>query len=224
MKKEELDRLKAKYWEGKTSLEEERRLKELEEEEFFTMLKEPEEKMDWNFDDFMQGVSEEEKPEVKKVVPMTRRIITMTAIAASLMLGFFLIRQMVSSNVDQVKPVIAQTEVNNKILDIENPDADNREGLQVQEETPDVINPTVKTSRNKQTQMVSNKKSNGKSQERLKVEHAIEEEFYVEINGIKIYDEKKALEVTETALQLATSNLRKGMEGVENIKYLKIEI
>jgi len=224
MKKEELDRLKAKYWEGKTSLEEERRLKELEEEEFFTMLKEPEEKMDWNFDDFMQGVSEEEKPEVKKVVPMTRRIITMTAIAASLMLGFFLIRQMVSSNVDQVKPVIAQTEVNNKILDIENPEADNREGLQAQEETPDVINPTVKTSRNKQTQMVSNKKSNGKSQERLKVEHAIEEEFYVEINGIKIYDEKKALEVTETALQLATSNLRKGMEGVENIKYLKIEI
>jgi len=30
--------------------------------------------------------------------------------------------------------------------------------------------------------------------------------------------------VTETALHFAASNLKKGMEGVENIKYLKIEI
>src|SRR5690606_28702161 len=44
-----------------------------------------------------------------------------------------------------------------------------------------------------------------------------EEGLYVEVNGVRIYDEQKALEITETALSLATSNLKRGVAGVEKI-------
>lgn len=50
------------------------------------------------------------------------------------------------------------------------------------------------------------------------------EEFYVEVNGVKITDEAEALKITENALLFASSNLKKGMKEVENIKCLSIEL
>jgi len=224
MKKEELDRLKAQFWKGNTSLEQERRLKELEEDRFFAMLREPEQKMDWDFDDFMQQVNQQEKPKGKKVVPMTRRIITITAVAAALIVGFFVIRQIVESNADKVKPVLVRTESNNQILDMEYPETNDKQGINDQDETPEINKPHLKITGVEDSTIIANKKSHQQSKESYEPAQAIEEQLYVEINGIKIYDEEKAIEVTETALQLATSNLRKGMKGVENIKYLKIKI
>ena len=224
MKKEELDRLKAQFWKGKTSLEQERRLKELEEDKFFALLREPEQKMDWDFDDFMQQVNQQEKPKGKKVVPMTRRIITMTAIAASLLLGLFVIRQIVESDVNKVKPVLVRTESNNQILDMEYPETKDKQGINDQDETPENNKPHLKVTGVEDSPIIANKKGHQQSKENFEPAHAAEEQSYVEINGVKIYDEEKAIEVTETALQLASSNLRKGMKGVENIKYLKIKI
>ncbi|MNY55202.1 hypothetical protein D3C86_1911600 [compost metagenome] len=51
-----------------------------------------------------------------------------------------------------------------------------------------------------------------------------EEEFYVEVNGVKITNEEEALKITENALLFASSNLKKGMKEVENIKCLSIEL
>lgn len=224
MKNEELDRLRAKFWKGKTSLQQERRLKELEEDKFFAMLQEPEQKMDWDFDDFVQQVNQQEKPKEKKVIPMTRRIITMTAVAASLIVGFFVIRQIVELDVDEVKPILVRTETNNQILDMEYPETKDKEGINDQNDTPEISKPLVKVTGVEDSPIIANKKSHQESKESFKPAHVIEEQLYVEINGVKIHDEEKAIEVTETALLLATSNLRKGMKGVENIKYLKIKI
>ena len=224
MKKEELDKLKAKFWQGNTSLEQERRLKELEDDKFFAMLREPEQKMDWDFDDFMQQVNQQEKPKGKKVVPITRRIITMAAIAASLIVGLFVIRQIIESNVNKVKPVLVRTESNNQILDMEYPETNDKDGINDQDEIPEIIKPHLKITGVEDSPIIANKKGHQQSKESYKPAQAIEEQLYVEINGVKIYDEEKAIEVTETALQLASSNLRKGMKGVENIKYLKIKI
>lgn len=219
MKREELDKLKAKYWEGKTSLEEERQLKELENEEFFSMLKQPEEKMDWDFESFMDE-AEAEIPAKKKIIPLSRRIITLTSIAVSLLLGFFLIRQF-NGNTDIQNPnKVAVANESPKALDVELPkdeptavaEDDWRNGQHEEE------------SSFKSTQLASTRKPSAQAQQAVQAEPDQNEELFVEVNGVRIYDEEKALEVTETALHFAASNLKKGMEGVENIKYLKIEI
>lgn len=223
MKKEELDRLKAKYWEAKTSLDEERRLKELNDEKFFTSLQKPETEMNWEFDEFMQQVAEQETPKLKKVVPISRRIILMTAVAASVVVGFFLIRQIAEPNEDKSKTITAQVEINNQLLDVENPKADYKARL-TEDDTPEISAPLARARELENSYAVSDKRRTQKAKENSTPEQGMEEQLYVEINGVKIYDEEQAIKVTETALQLATSNLKKGMEGVENIKYLKIEI
>lgn len=220
MKREELDKLRAKYLEGQTSLEEERKLKEFESEEFFGMLSPSKEKMEWGFDDFMSKVEEKES-EGAKVIPFRKRLIALTSIAASLLLGILLIRQFVEHK-DQVdRPVIAQVEAANQAMDVNKPaDAANlpekRVGPRVQSTPESSLNSTVIASKKKSKKTVQDVP--------VELDQMQEDELYVEINGVRIYDEDKALEVTETALHLATSNLRKGMEGVEHLKYLKIEI
>ncbi len=219
MKKEELDKLKAKYLAGNTSLEEERKLKELVSDEFFGMLQQPEEKMDWDFEDFMQDLEEKPMTE-KKIVPINRRIIALTSIAASLLLGFFFVRQLMDNKNLDVEPRIASTRVSDSVMDVERPTSspaelipsDTHKQLSTEESA---VNPV---------QIAAVKKSVKKQEKPTEVSNALDDEFYVEINGVRIYDEEKALEVTETALHLATTNLKKGMEGVEHIKYLKIEI
>lgn len=120
MRKEELDKLMAKYLAGNTSLEEERKLKELGSDEFFGMLQQPEEKMDWDFEDFMQELEEKPMTE-KKIVPISRRIIALTSIAASLLLGFFIVRQLMDNKNLDVEPRIASTSVSDSIMDVERP-------------------------------------------------------------------------------------------------------
>lgn len=219
MKREELDKLRAKYLEGQTSLEEERKLKEFESEEFFGMLSPSEEKMEWGFDDFMSKVEEKESEE-PKVIPFRKRLIALTSIAASLLLGFLLVRQFVELK-DQVdRPVIAQVEAAHQAMDVKKP----ADAVSLPEESVEPIVQSKPESSLNSTVIASKKKSRKKVQVPVELEQAQEDELYVEINGVRIYDEDKALEVTETALHLATSNLRKGMEGVEHLKYLKIEI
>ncbi len=216
MKREELDKLIEKYFAGNTSLEEERRLNELENEEFFNSLKEPAEKMDWDFESFLEKTNEvEEDVKQAKVIPLKRRIMLFTSIAASLLLGFFFVQQLIIRNTVKIESHIAyqQTETKETV--------DNYNS--VKDETPKeetIADPIKKVYA--PAQLASVKKVERKAQVVETVEP--EDEMYVEINGVRIYDEEKALEITETALHLATSNLKKGMEGVENIKYLKIEI
>ena len=206
MKKEELDKLKAKYLAGNTSLEEERKLKELGSDEFFGMLQQPEEKMDWDFE--------------KKVVPINRRIIALTSIAASLLLGIFIIHQLMDSKNPEVEPRIASTSVIDSVMDVERPASSPNESSSANSHQHLVTEEIVSNG----FQIAAVKKSVKKQEKPAEVSNALDDEFYVEINGVRIYDEEKALEVTETALHLATTNLKKGMEGVEHIKYLKIEI
>lgn len=219
MKREELDKLKAKYWEGKSSLEEERRLKELEDEEFFSMLRKPEEKMNLDFESFMD-LAEKEMPAEKKIIPFSRRIIMLTSIAASLLLGFFLIRQFNDQKDHQEINKVAVSNERPKPLDVESPKSTPVELVEAKGRSVHVESKGPLKS----VQLASTRKSRERATETMQTNLSPDEELYVEVNGVRIYDEEKALEVTETALHFAASNLKKGMEGVENIKYLKIEI
>jgi hypothetical protein len=216
MKREELDKLREKYFAGNTSLEEERQLKELENEEFFNVLKEPAEKMDWDFESFLEKTNEvEEELKPAKVIPLKRRLMLFTSIAASLLLGFFFVQQWLIRNTVKIESHIAyqQTETKESV--------DNYNSFKDEMPKEERIADPIKEV-HVPAKFASVKKVERKAQTVETVEP--EDEMYVEINGIRIYDEERALEITETALHLATSNLKKGMEGVENIKYLKIEI
>lgn len=222
MKREELDKLRMKYLEGQTSIEEERRLKSLEEDEFFSALNEPEEKMDWSFESFLEQ-AEEESPK-KKIVPISRRIIMITSIAAAVLMGFFVIRQMVENRVSnsdllskevghEVAPMIAHQEVGAQALNVERP-KEEPQAVVVEKEVSKYV---PKKDARKTVQMASMSDRTVNKEEPVKVTHALEDELYVEINGVRIYDEEKALEVTETALHLATSNLKKEWKELKTL-------
>ncbi|MGV6944422.1 hypothetical protein [Sphingobacterium kyonggiense] len=228
MRNEELDRLKAKYLAGNTSLEEERQLKELEEDAFFAALKQGDkssEQMDWDFDAFMQDVDTKETNEQQpnKVRPLFRMIIGFSALAASLLLAFFLIRNNKVENATELTNTLAHQEVEpskprnevETILDVPAKDFGKQEPLETE----------VKTSPTKPPMhLARDTKSTGQNKAIQAIEELDSEGLYVEVNGVRIYDEEKALEVTESALQLATANLKAGMKSVEKIKYLSIEI
>lgn len=98
MRKEELDKLKEKYFAGETSLEEEHRLKELDTEGYFSSLKNSEQTMDWDFDSFVATNTVQEKAHKSTVLSLKRSIILISNIAASVLLGFFIANQWI--NVD----------------------------------------------------------------------------------------------------------------------------
>lgn len=215
MKREELDRLREKYFAGNTSLEEERQLKESAGEEFFSVLKSSEENMEWDFESFMEKTEVLEEDKEGKEIPLKRRIILLTSIAASLVLGFFFVKQWTDQDNSDVVPSQIAYQSEERIL---NEDQHSSQSIK-QKITIDSGEEKIEEPIHR----VAVKRS-PKKMRTIQAVNTEENEIYVEINGVRIYDEEKALEVTETALHLAASNLKKGMEGVENIKYLNIEI
>ena len=222
MKKEELDPLRAKYLQGETSLEEERLLKEHSDDAFFGGLKEPSGKMDWDFDAFMEATAQDESEKNAKVINLPKRIIMITSIAASVLIGFLIFRPKENAEQHVNAKQIAQHSVS------EDRTVDAETLQQVIPETPKLMENRVEES-----VIASIPRSKKRPQSSVRSEASVktvespvelEEELYVEVNGVRIYNEEEALEITETALHLATSNLKRGAAGLEKIKHLNIEI
>ncbi|WP_293930155.1 hypothetical protein [Sphingobacterium sp. UBA6645] len=222
MKKEELDQLRAKYLQGETSLEEERLLKEHADDAFFGGLKEPSGKMDWDFDAFMEATTVEKGAKDARVVNLPKRIIMIANIAASLLIGFLIFRP----KEDAMQPIDQKQIAEHRKADNTKVNAETLQ--QVQPETVEVAEPKreelVVASVPKSKRRPQSSPERAVKMEMDKSSTGIEEGLYVEVNGVRIYDEQKALEITETALSLATSNLKRGVAGLEKIKHLNIEI
>lgn len=222
MKKEELDQLRAKYLQGETSLEEEHLLKEHADDAFFGGLKEPSGKMDWDFDAFMEATIVEKGAKDASVVNLPKRIIMIASIAASLLIGFLIFRPKEDARqpIDQ-KQIAEHRKADNRIANAEAPQQVQRERVEVAEpKREEAIAASVPVS--KRRPQSSSRRAGKMEMDKSSTE--VEEGLYVEVNGIRIYDEQKALEITETALSLATSNLKRGVAGLEKIKHLNIEI
>ena len=234
MRNEELDRLKAKYWAGETSLEEERRLKELEGDGYFQSLKDSPETMDWTFEDFSEkleesaGEPEEFAEKIKEHnSPIIRKLIPFLAIAASLLIAFFVVNRFQDQeqeNRDRIAQVPTNEMEKVQPLERETVQPVDRERVQQIEKESTVLSSSKGTSKGTDTRLANRVKHIAKSKTQPAIEEASEEEMYVEVNGVRIYDEEKALEVTEAAIQLATTNLKAGMKGIEKVKNLHIEI
>ncbi|MFZ4260887.1 hypothetical protein ACFRAE_02520 [Sphingobacterium sp. HJSM2_6] len=211
MKKEELDKLKENYWSGKSSLEEEKILKDQLGEPFFHHLKKDDTTMDWDFEDFIEKADHRAEPQIHKpIFKLNRKVSVISAIAASLIVGFYFFKPTVDQENWVQEPEMAH--VNNRA--IEEPKA-----REIAIEIPDAI-----ASINENQNIIEGKQHRIKSKLKPAVEQVPAEQAYVEVNGVKIYDEEEALQITETAIHLASNNLKAGMKGVEKIKYLNIEI
>lgn len=234
MRNEELDRLKAKYWAGETSLQEERRLKELEGEKYFQSLKNSPETMDWNFEDFSEKLEEsadqpEEFAEKNRETdrPIIKRLFPLLAIAGSLLIAFFVVNRFQDQeheNRDRIAQVPTTEKETVQPLERETVQPIDSEQVQQVEKESTILPSPKGTTKGTDTRLANKVKQIAKPKTQPAIEEAPEEEMYVEVNGVRIYDEEKALAVTEAAIQLATTNLKAGMKGIEKVKYLHIEI
>ncbi|EEI93018.1 hypothetical protein HMPREF0765_1316 [Sphingobacterium spiritivorum ATCC 33300] len=216
MKKEELERLKAKYWAGESSLEEDRMIREAEQADpYFSVLKATEEEeMNLQFDDFINTVAPDQQQNDR---PKIRSIYRKISVAASLLfvaggIWYFSATQKEHTELaktDDTKPHLT-VPVNKEV-----PKPQEVNTTQPEIETP------VRIAAIRQPQK---KKVIKKEVTKTITVPIPENELYVEVNGVKIYNEEEALKITEEVLSLASNNIRKGLEATRNIKYLTIEL
>ncbi|WP_447766680.1 hypothetical protein [Sphingobacterium faecium] len=218
MKKEELKQLEAKYLAGETTLAEERLLKEHSEDGYFSLLAEKNtDEMLMDFDSFLARTDEAQKTVHK--LPQ-RKIWTMfSSIAAAILLIclgiWYLPSQQVVSPIEQTanlnKPLKKTPEADRIKIDSLVENGQNSEKMVTQTAA---VRHRVDKHRSSILEVAVDTAAN----------QVAEEEFYVEVNGVKITNEEQALKITENALLFASSNLKKGMKEVENIKCLSIEL
>lgn len=253
MKKEELDKLKAKYWEGQTSLEEEQKLKDYSWKDedsskgnYFTELGKSKVEMKWDFEDFMQEASTESDAKLPGSAPFKltyfkgwsteKKLISLAGIAASLLVGYLFIGQRIpdAGNLIDAKEIMAA----NTVTDIQDKadlfktdqSLENLETSLMNEGIKNEVAAAPEKSVSTKKQAVAHvhfKRKNSKSvapKQTTSDQKLASNELYVEVNGVRIYNEEQALALTHTALSLMTSNLKKGAESMQNIKHLKIEI
>ena len=193
-----------------------------------------EEKMDWNFEDFLKKT--EEKPEETKVIPLQKKSGGGNQkwywMAASLVTLFGM---MMFFNPDITEPTLK-------------PIASNESNSSEKPAQTNIIKPTenqyintnsntIKVAENnvKPTKKINhefrNEHQNIASQPSKAVENSTEilenpaEEYsadYVIVNGKKIYNEEEAIDITKEAFQLFASNVTKTINQAEPIKNLSI--
>ncbi|WP_270088311.1 hypothetical protein [Sphingobacterium sp. SYP-B4668] len=221
MKREELERLRAKYWAGKSSLEEERFLKdESDSEPYFSLLKDTgKEKMELDFDTFLEKTESRVNEDVVQVHPLKSSVYWKygLSLAATVLLvigGVWMFVQHGNRESAPKSTGIAKESIDVNISDVR--------PLDVQlpaENSNRMVSTVVGTVSNNKEHRIKRKyqsKSVGKRPN--------EESFYVEVNGVRITNEDEALRITHSVLTLASSNIGKGIDGVRKLKHLTIEL
>lgn len=214
MSKDRLEDLENKYWEGKSSLEDEKFLKATEDDSYFKGLKTiKDEQLMWNFDDFISQTEAEAKKEKEPAHRRVRKPIWkyIGVAAALLTVGFLFLKNPVTES---------------ELLEEENSDV-----LQERTKGPSTSLPTIPnilSDKGKEEKtspaplrLVEKKSEN---REAIAAEQALAEEAYVMINGKPVYDEQKVEEIILASLQLMASNFQEGRQAIEKIKYIRVEL
>lgn len=215
MKKDNWKKAKDKYWEGKSSLQEDRSL--LSEDAYFQKLEEAKaEKLDWTFDDFLEKVKDQPQHEEikRRIIPLWKY---MTAAAVLIIIGFVFLFGPFSPQKNRDETITFQRDTtphnegrSDTEPEIKNQTAESEEEeplVNVRERTEQAL---VKKAEPDPTEMPL---SNSDSDERP----------VVIVNGEPVYDEE-AEEIIEASLYAVVANLQEGKQAVEKIKHLKIKI
>lgn len=212
MNNDKINRLKEAYFEGKTSKEEEKWLKENTDDAYFNLLREEQnQQMNWNFDDFVTTV--EEKVSEKRIgVFSFRKTIYWTAAASVIIavLGVFVLMQ--KNTIE--KPYYAK-----------------QQNTSEQPETKLVVNgdnhlpeKIIKEDNQLPTKNVVRARLYPKKEApNPETEQPTYNPEYVVINGKPVYDLEEAKELTMSSLNLLASNVEKSVSSMENVKHLSIK-
>lgn len=230
MKTEQYKELEQKYFEGKTTPEEEKRLKETDEVGLFKTLKdEKSETMDWDFDDFLK------KADVSKIIPLQKKtsfkISKIFWMAASVVLLFGLYfgyqnftQNMIAEHNDQISEqiknqkrdfnnensVAANDEVNDSLKNDSDSAATEKPISKDEEraanETVDKILSKKGRIKKKTRQKYTYNETNYKHKTTAVPEY---QDNYVMINGHKIKDEEEAIDVAKYSFQILSEKVNK---------------
>lgn len=209
MKKDNWKEVKDKYWQGKSSLKEERLLKD--KGYYFERLQEAKaEKMDWTFEEFLAKAEAEpqQAPAKRKTIPLWKYA---GAAAAMLLIGFALYHAPLPQQNGNKETIALQKET--APGDSQHKDL----GLDVnvkEKAAPDMLEQTKETLVNRADQPAKEAAPTGDS---------ADERPMVLVNGKPVYDEE-AIKIIEASLYVVTSNLKEGKHAIEKIKHLNIKL
>ncbi|WP_286754831.1 MULTISPECIES: hypothetical protein [Sphingobacterium] len=226
MKDKKLKELEEKYFNGQSSLEEERALKSSDDAFFQSLNQEKNRTMDWSFEDFQSEINDDKK----RIIWWNNSWIKYAAAAMLLMaIGIALFLNQESTM--QV-PVLAEKEtlkpVDKKPIEHQNADAgvsnanDGTPSLESGRALP--LAKTFKRPKVKKQAKEWTEKTQIVAEGLQSVESASYQADYVVLNGKPVANEQEAVELTLKSLGLLANNLENGVDKAMNIKQMSITI
>jgi hypothetical protein len=228
MKDKKLKELEEKYFNGQSSLEEERALKNSDNAFFQSLNQEKNETMDWSFEDFQSEINDDKK----RIVWWNNSWIKYAAAAMLLMaIGIALfLNQEPTTRV----PVLAEKKMKElksaekKLIEDQNKETvvpnsndsfrSTKSGKTLQ------IAETVKHPKVKKQAKEWTEKKKIVAESLQSVESEPYQADYVVLNGKPVANEQEAVELTLKSLGLLANNLENGVDKAMNIKQMSITI
>lgn len=215
MNKDRLQDLESKYWEGKSSLNDEQYLKAQKNDPYFKGLKAvKEEQLEWSFDDFLHQ-TEQAKKEKKPVHRYISKLIwKYVGVAAALLVIGFLFW-----NNRDIEPKVTEDENLYVLQDVEK-DTSTRFPS-----TPYKIS-DQENEEGAPAELLRIAEQKMEEKEVAPVEQVVVEtgEAYVMVNGKPVHDEQEVEQIILASLQLMASNFQEGRQAVEKIRYIRVEL
>ncbi|QMV69420.1 hypothetical protein HS960_17955 [Sphingobacterium paramultivorum] len=228
MKDKKLKELEEKYFNGQSSLEEERALKNSDNAFFQSLNQEKNETMDWSFEDFQSEINDDKK----RIVWWNNSWIKYAATAMLVMaIGIALfLNQEPTTRV----PVLAEKKMkelksaDKKLIEDQNKETvvpnSNDSFRSVKSGKTLQIAETVKHPKVKKQAKEWTEKKEIVAESLQSVESELYQADYVVLNGKPVANEQEAVELTLKSLGLLANNLENGVDKAMNIKQMSITI
>lgn len=242
MNTQEYQQLLSKFYQAETSAEEEKLLKNFDNNTpedrliFESLQEEKTQKMNWDFEDFLVKTQEETAVvPISKVEIQTSRTKTswywmVASFLAILGLGYFLL-----NNDSTQKPIPKEIVKNEKLPSMRNPTQTIEKPEVIHENvaqnTPTKIKAQYKHRISaKQTKMLA-KNTKAKQQKTeneivdqpMNIQDTEYESSFVMINGKKIENEEAAIHITQNAFKMFAGNVSAGVQQTEILKRIELE-
>lgn len=228
MKDKKLKELEEKYFNGQSSLEEERALKNSDHAFFQSLNREKNETMDWSFEDFQSEINEDKK----RIVWWNNSWIKYAAAAMLVMtIGIALF-------LNQEPTTRVQVLAEKKMKELKSADKKLIEDQNKETVGPN-SNDSFRSAKSGKTLQIAETVKHPKVKKRAKewtekkkivaeslqsVESEPYQADYVVLNGKPVANEQEAVELTLKSLGLLANNLENGVDKAMNIKQMSITI
>lgn len=217
MKKDRSTGMDDKYWEGISSLREERTLKGRADKPYYKGLDQlSNEEMKWDFEDFMQAAQQVDATTGKRGGKRIKLRVWLYAAAsiAVLACGFLFLKsdENRTGTVDDRQLSAVTTVLPNAVDSVDDTaNGDGGERVHVAE------TPQEKAFR----KVAAAQGAENSTKPEVVVPN---EESYVIVNGKPVYDEAEAQEIVLASLKIMVVNFQEGKNALEKVKYINVEL